>query len=606
MSQQSISFTKIAELYIQELRTGTAPQLDEYRRAFPHLAVEIERHFPILQMMESASGSIELKPGETLGGCIVESEIGRGGMGIVYRAREAVSNRNVALKVLPIRASDGSNTKRFEHEREAMSRLNHPNIVPVYTHGSTERFAYLVIKLIDGYNLAQILNNEAGYRSQFVLSELRSNWLSFAELAAELASGLQHAHEKGLVHRDIKPANLLLDSHGKVWISDFGLAKLWDTPLSVSVTGNVIGTPRYMAPEQSQGICDARSDVFSLGVTLYELASGERANLGETVGSILRNRTTSIRDLREVAPSVPAELAGIIMRASHYDPEKRYQTAYEMQYVLQRYCQGFSKADRRKCNRPSDDLYRERTRRNVRRALAIGGCVCLLAMAYPSISRWSSKKINGGKSPTIQELESPTQVLIDKLAQGDQDEIVDVVSDVLSASIKKHSTTQWNYTEKAKQDLLDRAAVIKQMFDKHQLTPEHMNSFMSMYRNSALAVAGRLLHLVPQIDQNITDQRQQDLAYKALKEYSSAIINRAVDKLEANQFIDSLIMGRFNSIEESAVVRIPPGELYRWLNALQAKLAQLPPEKLQSHVSVPIELDQMLYESFGAPAANRR
>ncbi len=111
-----------------------------------------------------------------------------------------------------------------------MSRLNHPNIVPVYSHGCNEFFAYLVIKLIDGYNLAQLLKHEAGYRSVFVLSQWRNDWTSFAEMAAQLASGIQHAHDNGLVHRDIKPANLLLDHTGKVWISDFGLAKLWDAP----------------------------------------------------------------------------------------------------------------------------------------------------------------------------------------------------------------------------------------------------------------------------------------------------------------------------------------------------------------------------------------
>ena len=606
MSQQSITFTKIAELYIQELRTGTVPQLDEYQRAFPHLADEIQRNFPLLQMMERAGQPIELKPGDTLGGCIIESEIGRGGMGIVYRARDVVSNRNVALKVLPIRANDGGNTKRFEHEREAMSRLNHPNIVPVYSHGCTEHFAYLVIKLIDGFNLAQILSNEAGYRSILVLAEWRNNWLAFAEMAAELASGLQHAHEKGLVHRDIKPANLLLDGDGKIWISDFGLAKLWDTPLSVSITGNVIGTPRYMAPEQSQGICDARSDVFSLGVTLYEMASGEHANQGETFGEILRNRNVSIRDIRKVAPGIPAELAGVIMRACQHDPDKRYQTAYEMQYVLQRYCQGFSKADRRKFNRPSDDQYRERTLKNIRRALLVCGCITLLIIASPFLTRWSKKAINSGKSYAIQELESPTQELIDKLGHGDQDDVVDVVSEVLNASIKKHSTTQWNYSEKAKQDLLDRAATIKQMFVKHQLEPANMNHFMSLYRTSSLAVAGRLLHLIPQIDRNIADHRHRDLAYEAIKQYSSAIINRAVEKAEANQFIDNLVRGRFNSIDESSAVRIPPEELFPWLNALQAKLATLPPEKLQSHINVPIELDQMMHESFMVPAARPR
>ncbi len=156
------------------------------------------------------------------------------------------------------------------------------------------------------------------------------------------------------------------------------------------MTGDVIGTPLYMAPEQTQGICDARSDIFSLGTTLYELASGKRASRGETLGSIARNRAVCIRDIREISPTVPPELAKIIMRACEFEPANRYQTAQEMQFVLERFCQGHPKADRRDSKRPSDEVYQQRTRKNIRLALAVGGCICLLAVSFPALLRWKA------------------------------------------------------------------------------------------------------------------------------------------------------------------------------------------------------------------------
>ncbi len=550
MNQQSITFTRVAELYVQELRKGTAPQVDEYVRAFPHLAEQIQLNFPTLRIMESVTPRTELKEGDELGGCIIESEIGRGGMGIVYRAYDRVNQRDVAVKALHLRGLEGRDSVRFEYEREAMARLNHPNIVPVYSHGCNDDFAFLVMKLIVGVNLSQLLKGEASFRALAMLSHLRSDWKSFAEMAAQIASGLQHAHENGLVHRDVKPANLLLDREGKVWISDFGLAKLSDSPHSISLTGDVIGTPRYMAPEQVQGICDARSDIYSLGLTLYELASNHKASPGETFGSVIRNRVGSIRDIRDVAPEVPSELGKIIMRACQHDADNRYQTANEMQYVLERYSQGFNKADRRDNKRPSDEVYRQRMRKNIRIAIATSACIFLIAISYPYLLNLGRRVLKSptsqsaiGKSWTMQELEAPTQKLIDQLAQGNQDDVIRVVSDVLEDSIKSHSTTQWNYSSQAKQDLLNQVSAIKQMFQDRRLSPEHMNQFMNLYRKSTMAVAGRLLHIIPQIEQNIPEPSEQNIAYEELKKFSSAIINKAVDKTEANRFIDSLVRG---------------------------------------------------------------
>ncbi len=145
---------------------------------------------------------------------------------------------------------------------------------------------------------------------------------------------------------------------------------------------------------------------------------------------------------------------------------------------------------------------------------------------------------------------------------------------------------------KSKQELLERAAYIKQMFLERKLSPEHMNKFMSLYRVFFIASRRRLLHLVPQIEQNIADRREQDIAFERLKQFSSAIINRAVDKADANRYIDSLVKGRFNSIEESMAIRLPAEEVNQWLDVLQIALSQIPAEKLKAHSTMPQELEK--------------
>ena len=140
--------------------------------------------------------------------------------------------------------------------------------------------AYLIMKLIEGYSFDQLLEDECDHNGTIWLNELRSNWQKFAQVALDIVSGLEHAHEKGLIHRDIKPSNLMLDKNGRVWITDFGLVKTANYTHSMSHTGDAIGTPRFMSPEQLRGECDFRSDIYSLGLTLYEVATGySRASL---------------------------------------------------------------------------------------------------------------------------------------------------------------------------------------------------------------------------------------------------------------------------------------------------------------------------------------
>jgi tRNA A-37 threonylcarbamoyl transferase component Bud32 len=230
--------------------------------------------------------------------------LGRGGMGVVYKARQKSLDRWVAIKVLaPERVHEERFAEHFEREAKTLAKMSHPNIVTVFDHGQTDDLFYIVMEFVDGLNLRDLLR-EAKMEPEQALA-----------IIPPICDALEYAHDKGVVHRDIKPENILLDREGRVKIADFGIASL------VGASGEKSGTPPYMAPEQKEGIVDRRADIYALGAVLYEMLTGERPN----------------KEL--VAPSkkvqIDVRLDEIVLRALEKTPELRYQTADEFRTVVE-------------------------------------------------------------------------------------------------------------------------------------------------------------------------------------------------------------------------------------------------------------------------------
>lgn len=308
-------------------------------------------------------------------------EIGRGGMGVVYEAEEHSLSRRVALKVLPFAAVlDQRQITRFRNEAQAAAGLHHANIVPVFAIGQERGVHFYAMQYIEGQSLGQAITElrresavpaspDATTASAPCLAEITSLrtgseapgyeatatgtlgpthrsgsfFRAAARLMADSADALQHAHDFGIVHRDVKPSNLLIDQQGKVWVADFGLARM-QTDLGVTATGDVVGTLRYMSPEQARGRADqvdGRTDVYALGATLYELLTLRHAHPGE-------NRRQLLDDLervepqrpRRINPSIPADLENIVLRAMEKDRGARYASAAELRDDLRRFLDG--------------------------------------------------------------------------------------------------------------------------------------------------------------------------------------------------------------------------------------------------------------------------
>jgi eukaryotic-like serine/threonine-protein kinase len=248
----------------------------------------------------------------------LEEVVGHGGMSTVYKAHDSLLERNVALKVLHQQYNEDEDfVERFKREARSVAQLQHPNIVTVIDRGEENGRQYIVFEYIDGENLKEL-----------VVRKGRLDVRTALEIALEIAHGLSFAHEHGLVHRDVKPQNVLLNGDGGAKVTDFGIARSLDVERSVTQTGTVLGTSNYIAPEQASGQpVDAQTDVYSLGIVLYEMLTGELPFPGENFVAV------AMKHIQEPSPSVldargdvPLRIAEMVDRALEKDPEHRFPT----------------------------------------------------------------------------------------------------------------------------------------------------------------------------------------------------------------------------------------------------------------------------------------
>ncbi len=288
-----------------------------------------------------------------LGDFRIEQEIGRGGMGIVYEAEQLSLQRKVALKILPMAALlDTRQIARFKNEAHSAGLLRHPNIVPIYSIGSENGLHYYAMQYIPGKSLDQWIrerqavapeNDQTPNRWRRTARPVHTDWRRIVAWVIDIADALHAAHEAGVVHRDIKPSNLMLDDHEKIWVTDFGLARCQDQN-SLTRSGDLVGTLRYMSPEQAIGMSalhDSRTDIYSLGVTLYELLALEPAIVGEDGPHLLRLiQENDIRPLCRIVSGLPRDLGTVVARAIAGKRDDRYETALDFAADLKRVLEG--------------------------------------------------------------------------------------------------------------------------------------------------------------------------------------------------------------------------------------------------------------------------
>jgi len=417
-------FDDAADQFTHALRRGENPCIDEFAAAHPRVADKIRLLFPMLAMMETADSSAEMLPRcsdpfpqeqpKRLGDFLIEREIGRGGMGVVYQALQESLGRRVALKLLPQSSLDQKSAQRFDQEARLVANLVHSNIVPVYGIGKHEGYAYFVMQYIEGQSLDRVLvelkklrhpekvlttndsvdsldSVDSGKLSRSVLSLLNPldtsktdkakpgesgtdvqaagidtgtmrrdqtsasgtfasepglaqpdshYWINVARVGMQIASALGYAHQQKILHRDIKPSNMIMDEAGSVWVTDFGLARSFESD-RLTRTGEIVGTLRYMPPEQMAGQSDVRGDVYGLGLTLYEMLTLHPANDESDHRRLIAQVTDGVHIApRKIDSRIPRDLETIILKSIEREPEKRYQSADALHADLKRFVCG--------------------------------------------------------------------------------------------------------------------------------------------------------------------------------------------------------------------------------------------------------------------------
>jgi tetratricopeptide (TPR) repeat protein len=367
----------VLESYLAELRSGKAPDRRLLLRRHPELAAELERALMALDFIHDAEQTLRSAPTPpsgsggpvlaadaatsapqlVLGDYRLLRELGRGGMAVVYEAEQVSLRRKVALKVLPLAGVlDSNRLQRFQNEAQAAAHLQHPNIVPVYAVGCDAGVHYYAMQYVEGQSLAARIadrrsalgSRNAGEQEATLARAAPARcsregrlWYSdVARLALQAAAGLDHAHQLGVVHRDVKPGNLLVDAAGHLWIVDFGLAR-FAAGADLTTTGELLGTVRYMSPEQAQARrapIDHRTDVYALGATLYELCTLQPAFPGDDPRQVLDDIVRrEPRPPRRLDPALPRDLETIVLKAMEKDAARRYATAQEMAEDLARF-----------------------------------------------------------------------------------------------------------------------------------------------------------------------------------------------------------------------------------------------------------------------------
>ncbi|MDO5553816.1 MAG: serine/threonine-protein kinase [Planctomycetia bacterium] len=374
---------ELAEQFLEEYRKGTYPSVERYAKEYPELAEDIRALFPTLRLLERGGQRDVLSsvtkfgmgqgqpvkcPPQILQYRVVR-EIGKGGMGIVYEAHDETLDRTVALKILrTFHGEEEQAAKRFRREAKMAAQLHHTNIVPVFGSGTFDGTFFYVMQYINGISIDQlvsdfILQKELGAEERdsafrrvpldfpALFRRLKYNEDSdsahihsftaycrlVARVGAEVAAALDYAHRHEILHRDIKPSNILLDEQGTVWVTDFGLAKpIGETDLTQQ--GQIIGTLRYLSPEGLEGEFTPQSDIFSLGLTLYEMLTLTPA-FGETNYSRLLGQVSAsqFQPPRKVNPLIPKDLETIILKATARYPTKRYQSGGDLADDLTRF-----------------------------------------------------------------------------------------------------------------------------------------------------------------------------------------------------------------------------------------------------------------------------
>jgi TolB-like protein/Flp pilus assembly protein TadD len=580
--------------------------------------------------------------GQTLGHYRIVAKMGAGGMGEVYSARDERLERDVALKILPVGTlADEAAQKRFRKEALALSKLNHPNIATIYDFDTDSGMDFLAMELVIGETLAQKLENGALPEKEIVA------------LGGQIAESLEEAHEHGIVHRDLKPSNIMVTPKGRVKVLDFGLAKLLRpggsiaTAETLSETKGVGGTPPYMAPEQLQGEpVDARSDIFSFGAVLYEMATRQRPfreeMISRLIDAILHQPAVPPRALN---PRISPELERIILKCLEKEPELRYQSAKELSVDLRRLSAPTAVA----VPAPAG---RARTRvRQVAAASGLALLALLAILAALNVGRWRDRLPGITKAPKFESLAvlplanlsaDPAQ---EYFAEGMTEELTTELAQISGLRvISRASTMRYKGTQKPLPDIAKELGVdaviegsVQRSGDEVRISAQLINArtdthlwarsyqrnlrdVLAMQSEVARAIAGEIqVQLTPQEQARLERPRAVNpAAYEAYLRgryhgnfHTGDELQKAIAEFQrANQLDPSYALAYVGLSAAYGVLPFnadaPPQDVFPKAKGAALKALELDPQLGEAHASLALVLGQYDWDWAGAEREYKR
>jgi serine/threonine protein kinase len=580
-----ISYTDITEVYLQELRRGNRVSVHALAKQFPQFSNRILTELPMMAALESDLGGKSLPLPKIPNYQLIE-EIGNGASGVVYKAKHH-SGRFVAIKLVRL-DREFSNLGRLDREIESLSRLIHPHIVKIESFGTSEDYVYIVTNLVEGLTLAEILSPRPTVPARYWLSELHNDWNLLATWGLEIASALEYIHQNKIIHRDIKPSNLLIDKSGKCCIVDFGLAKVNELGMTVSQSKQIAGTPRFMAPEQLRGVVDPRCDVYSLGRTLYELASHGSSDNSSPVETPL---------VSQVNPNIAKELASIIDRACEPHPERRIQSAKEMAAVLARFLEGKTPCDRRRVGkRMTEQEFKTAMRNRVRYAIA-GGILCFLAVPTLIVApRLFARPVHNPMSVIKPQEQNNSLKKLASAIENEDSGFVEVIGEAIKHSVVSQSNNQASADEVTAK--IDR---IVEKVTTEGLKPGELDSLIKNYRNSPIMNANKVSALHHPLHNSTLSAGEKLRGHTTLELFAKAIVNKRVPQEKADRVLASLFQGEIPRLEQIVSLKIPDQTLVSWLRLVESSFSQefqmTMAEGSQSNQELKNIIDNFLHQS---------
>lgn len=470
------------------------------------------------------------------------ARVGGGGMALVYKARDLLLNRFVAVKVLRQQFThDDEFVKRFRREAQAAASLSHPNIVSIYDVGQVEDTYYIVMEYIDGANLNEIIRDRAPLQPDEAV-----------RIASQICDALEHAHHNQIIHRDIKPHNILIGNNGRVKVTDFGIARAV-TSSTITQTGSVVGSVHYFSPEHAKGVATGeKSDIYSLGIVLYQMLTGRLPFLGESPISVaLKHLQEPFEAPRDVNPYIPQSVENIILKAMRKNPLERYQSATDMLKDLETCLQPA------RVNEPvvrflsDEDEESEKTRvipairPDMRQTLEVP--VQTAATAGDTDVRWNSEGLTERKRswvlPTV--LGVLAAVLIAVLIWA-----INALGDIVkSPDVKVPDVV--NRTEQEARDMLEEAGLIVDSVVLEEPSKEILEGYVTKQTKQGATVAkGAVIQLTISTGEQLSSM--PDFTGKKFEEAKQSLIDMGVD---AENVLPSEI---FDESEPGTVLRSNP------------------------------------------------